>query len=239
MSDGQLRLVAVEDATSIFDAARSFETQEEGVVLYTRRQKTPVGGLKPVEKGGIWFAAIIYPKQSVTTTPLLTLTTALSVVKGIARTTGLQPLMRWPSEVTLQGEVVAAASVELESVNDLMVRAFAGAGIHCGTASPSETYPSISHAYGYEVDEISLLKNVLEEFRELYETYKAGWRVELVDEVRDVLEYLRTPVAVTLPHGTQLIGVFEDLDELGRMSLRVDQERIMLAPAEVESITPL
>jgi hypothetical protein len=44
-------------------------------------------------------------------------------------------------------------------------------------------------------------------------------------------------VSVVLSHGTQLIGVLEDLDELGRISLRVDQERIMLAPADVEAIT--
>lgn len=239
MNPGQGRLYAVEETSSVFDEARGLGTPDEGFVVYTTRQRTAVGRLLPVSSGGLWFTVVTYPKQSATTSPLLTLTTALSVVKGIARTTGVQPLLRWPNEITIQGEMVAAVSVEMEVVNDVIVRALAGAGIYC-TTEQSElpaNNTSVSSVYGSAVSPETLLKNILEEFYERYESYKAGWRVELVDEVRDVMEYFRTPVSVVLSHGTQLIGVLEDLDELGRISLRVDQERIMLAPADVEAIT--
>jgi|GEM_PF-1241614 len=239
VTTGQAGLLAVEETSSVFDVARGMGTPDEGSAVYTKRQRTAVGRLQPVSSGGLWFTVITYPKQSATTSPLLTLTTALSVVRGIAKTTGIQPLLRWPNEITVQGDLVAAVSVEMEVVNDVIVRALAGAGVYC-TTNQSELSPnntSLSAVYGSDIVPEKLLENILAEFYEKYEAYKAGWRIELVEEVRDVMEYFRSPVSVTLSHGTQLIGVIDDLDELGRVSLRVDQERILLAPADVEKIT--
>ncbi|MEM4717079.1 MAG: hypothetical protein QW777_07275, partial [Candidatus Caldarchaeum sp.] len=96
---------------------------------------------------------------------------------------------------------------------------------------------SISAEVGGEVDEKQLLQNILSEFAREYDLYKAGWRVELIERIRDVMEFIKTTVSVTLSNGTQLIGYVEDLDDLGRISLKVDQERIFLAPADVESIS--
>jgi BirA family biotin operon repressor/biotin-[acetyl-CoA-carboxylase] ligase len=226
----------VSEAVSIFDEVRNVGAVDEGFTVFTCSNKAAVGRLKPVKEGGLWFAVLVYPRQSATTSPLLILTTALSVVEGVAKTTGLQPLLRWPNEVSLHGSVVAAASVEMEVVNDTIARAFAGAGIYVNS-KPTEHETSIAEQAGGEIDHMLLLENILQSFTRNYHLYKEGWRVELLDRIRDMLEYVRTVVSVNLSQGTQLIGFLEGLDELGRLILRVDQERIPLAPADVESVT--
>ncbi|MEM1937568.1 MAG: hypothetical protein QXX49_06705 [Candidatus Caldarchaeum sp.] len=243
MKAEQSRVFEVAETASTFDEARSLGTVDEGATVYTRSQRTGVGRLKPVKTGGLWFTSVVYPRLSATTTPLLILTTALSVVEGIARTTGLQPLLRWPFEISLAGLRVASVSVEIDAFNDLIVRAYAGGGVYCNV-KPEESESgglgdstSISAEVGGEVDEKQLLQNILSEFAREYDLYKAGWRVELIDRIRDVMEFIKTTVSVTLSNGTQLIGYVEDLDELGRISLKVDHERIFLAPAEVESVS--
>lgn len=236
MSSVSANVREVAEAVSIFDEARTVGALDEGFTVFTRSVKSSVGRLKPVKSGGLWFAVLVYPRQSATTSPLLILTTALSVVEGVAKTTGLQPLLRWPNEVSLHGSVVGAASVEMEVVNDAIARAFAGAGIYVN-AKPGEQDTSIAEQAGGEIDDTLLLENILQSFTKNYQLYKEGWRVELLDKIRDMMEYVRTVVSVNLSQGTQLIGFLEGLDELGRLILRVDQERIPLAPADVESIT--
>ncbi|MCS7110280.1 MAG: hypothetical protein NZ956_02265 [Candidatus Caldarchaeum sp.] len=235
-------LKEVGEAVSIFDEARALGALDEGFTVFTRNHRAAVGRLKPVKSGGLWFVVIVYPRQSATTSPLLILTTGLSVVEGIAKTTGLQPLLRWPGEISLHGNVVASVSVEMEVVNDVVARAFAGSGIYVnvGREEFGETGhggSSLALETGDPVDESVLLENIIQSFAKNYQLYKEGWRAELLDRIRDVLEYVRTVVSVNLSHGTQLIGFLEGFDELGRMVLRVEQERIPLAPADVESIS--
>ncbi len=233
------RIIEIQETTSTFDEARNLGAIDEGVTVFTRSQKTAIGRLQPVRSGGLWFTSIVYPRRSATTSPLLILTTALSVVEGVTRTTGLQPLLRWPNEVSLHGYRIASVSVEIDTVNDLIIRAYAGGGIYCNTKPEEvpEGFTSIAAELGAEVDEVQLLENILEDFKKEYELYKAGWQLELIDRIKDVMEFMKTTVSVTLSNGTQLIGFFEGLDELGRISFRVDQERVLLAPADVENIT--
>lgn len=229
------------EVVSVFDEAKSLGAVDEGFTVFTKSQRASVGRLRPIKSGGLWFAVTIYPRQSATTSTLLILTTGLSVVEGIAKTTGLQALLRWPSEISLHGNLVASVSVEMEVVNDVIARAFAGSGIYVN-AEPGEPVisslngSSLTAEVGDRVDELFLLENILQSFAKNYQLYKEGWRAELLDRIRDVLEYVRTVVSVNLSHGTQLIGFLEGLDELGRIILRVEQERISLAPADVESI---
>lgn len=236
-------LKEVSEAFSVFDEARAVGAMDEGFTVYTRSQRASVARLKPVKSGGLWFSVIIYPRQSATTSPLLILTTSLSVVEGIAKTTGLQPLLRWPNEISIHGNVVSSVSVEMEVVNDVIARGFAGSCIYVNTgveefrAENEGGRSSLLIETGGTVDELVLLENILASFEKNYQLYKEGWRTELLDKIRDVLEYVRTVVSVNLSHGTQLIGFLEELDDLGRMVLRVEQERIPLAPADVESIS--
>ncbi|MEM0441401.1 MAG: hypothetical protein QXF45_08145 [Candidatus Caldarchaeum sp.] len=236
-------LKEVPEAFSVFDEARAVGAVDEGFTVYSRSQRAAVARLKPVKSGGLWFSVIIYPRQSATTSPLLMLTTSLSVIEGIAKTTGLQPLLRWPNEISIHGNVVSSVAVEMEVVNDVITQGFAGSGIYVNTgpeefrAEKEEGLSSLLVETGGTVNELVLLENILNAFENNYRLYKEGWRTELLDKIRDVLEYVRTVVSINLAHGTQLIGFLEGLDDLGRMVLRVEQERIPLAPADVESIS--
>jgi biotin-(acetyl-CoA carboxylase) ligase len=98
---------------------------------------------------------------------------------------------------------------------------------------------TIRHELGSEVSLQLLLSNILVELRNLYESFKAGWRLEILRDVKEAMELMGEPVSISLSQGTQLIAVLEDLDELGRIAVRLEQDRIFLSPGDIERITPL
>jgi len=243
-----VRIVELGDIGSTMDEARNLGAVDEGTVVVARSQTAGVGRLGRrwySPNGGLWFTMILYPRQSATTSPLLTLVAALGVCRGISITTGLQPTLRWPNDVYLHGRKVAGILSEMDVVGDTVTRALVGVGVNVNfsldelPAEVRDEATTLLHEIGSEVNLEQLLTNILTEFGKLYESFKAGWRVEILKEVKDLMQMMGGPVNVYLAHGTQLLGILEDLDELGRIVLRVDQDRIFLSPGDIERITPL
>lgn len=243
-----IRIVELGDVGSTMAEARNLGAVDEGTVLVARSQTAGVGRLgrrwySPT--GGLWFTMIIYPRQSATTSPLLTLMAALAVSRGIALTTGLQPTIRWPNDVYLRGRKVAGILAEMDVVGDIATRALVGVGVNVNF-NIEELPPDVRgeattlmHELGSEVSLELLLANILSEFGKLYDSFKAGRRVEIMKDVKHAMQMLGETVNVTLSHGTRLKGVMEDLDELGRVVLKLDQGRMFLSPGDIERIATL
>lgn len=239
------RIVEVGDVGSTMDEAKKLRATEEGTVVVARSQTDGVGRLgrkwhSPV--GGLWFTIIIYPRQSATTSPLLTLMAALAVCKGITRTIGLQPTIRWPNDVCLHGKKVAGILVEMDVVGDTVSRALVGVGVNANfnleqlPPDVRDEATTLTHEMGSEVKLELLLANILDEFAELYYFFKTGRKGEIMKDVKNVMQMLGEKVKVSLSDGIQLMGVMENLDELGRVVLRLDQDRIFLSPGDIERI---
>ncbi len=240
------KVMVLDSVDSTLDEARRMGLNEEGAVIVARKQSNARGRLgrtwhSPV--GGLWFTVVVMPKQSATTSPLLSLATSLAVARGITAATGLPASIRWPNDVYVHGGKVAGILTELEVVGDVITRALVGVGVNANfelDALPEEIRSettTLLRELGHGVSLDELLAKILQEFNSIYETYKTGWHDELLREVKENMELLGSPVVVTLANGT-LIGVLEDIDELGRIILRLDQDRIQLSPGDVERIAP-
>ncbi|MDJ0270171.1 MAG: biotin--[acetyl-CoA-carboxylase] ligase [Aigarchaeota archaeon] len=240
------RVMVLDSVDSTMDEARRMGLNEEGAVIVARKQSNARGRLgrtwhSPV--GGLWFTIVVIPKQSATTSPLLSLAASLAVARGITAATGLPAAIRWPNDVYIHGGKVAGVLTELEVVGDVITRAFVGVGVNANfelDELPEEIRSkttTILRELGRGVSLDELLAKILKEFNSIYETYKTGWHDEILREVKENMELLGSPVVVTLTNGT-LIGVLEDIDELGRIILRLDQDRIQLSPGDVERIAP-
>ncbi len=243
-----VRIVKLGDIGSTMDEARNLGDVDEGTVVVASSQSAGVGRLGRrwySPNGGLWFTVILYPRQSATTSTLLTLVAALAVCRGIAKTTGLQPTIRWPNDVYLQDRKVAGILAEMDVVGDTVTRSLVGVGVNANfnldmlPPDMKDKATTLLHEIGSEVDLEQLLANILTEFGKLYESFRAGWRAEILRDVKDSMQMIGSPVNVQLSHGTQLVGIFEDLDELGRLILRLDQDRILLSLGDIERITPL
>jgi len=248
LSTGQIgsKVIVLDVVDSTLEEAKRLGDTEEGTVVVAREQSSGKGRFgrrwfSPL--GGLWFTVILYPRQSATSSPLLSLTASLAVSKGITKTTGLSAAIRWPNDVYVHGGKVAGVLTEMEIVGDTITRAFVGIGVNANfnveelPEEAREMATTLMRELGSKVDVEKLLTDILSEFERLYEVYKTGWRDELLKEIRDSMELLGAPVIVALPNGT-LIGILENVDELGRIVLRLDQDRIQLSPGDIERISP-
>lgn len=244
----EIRVVELGDVGSTMDEARNLGAVDEMTVVVARSQAAGVGRFGRrwySPPGGLWFTVITYPRQSATASPLLTLSTSLAVCRGISKTTGLQPSIRWPNDIYLNGRKVGGVLAEMDVVGDTITRALLGVGVNANfevDELPEQVRAeatTLRHELGSEISLQQLLSNILAELRDLYESFKAGWRLEILRDIKEGMEMMGEPVSIHLSQGTQLIAVLEDLDELGRIAVRLEQDRIFLSPGDIERITPL
>jgi len=232
---------------STLEEARKMDNAEEWTIILAREQRNLVSRLgRPwySPKGGLWFTIITYPNISATTSPILTLTAALAVVKGIRRTTALPAAIRWPNDVYVHGGKVSSILTELNVVGDIITRALVGMGINANfdiDALPPDTKgiaTTLKREVGEEIDLERLFSNTIEELQRGYEYYKTGWHYYLINEIKTHMEFIGAPVEIVMENES-LIGIFEDLDEIGRMILKIDRDLIKVAPGDVRKVNPL
>ena len=242
-----VNVVVLNRVRSTLEEARSIGNAVEGTVVLAREQTDFRGraGKKwysPV--GGLWFTIVTNPNISSTTSPMLTLSTALAVARGISKTTGLHTTLRWPNDIYVHGGKVASVMTEMKVENDVITRAFISVCINANfdvDSLPEEvraTATTLKRERQEEIDLEELFSNVIEEFQRLYEYYKTGWLDYLASEVKSTMELLGAPVNVSI-HGETLIGILADIDHLGRIVLKLDMDTIYIPPGDVNSLTPL
>ena len=231
--------------STVDEAKRLGDAPELTIVLAReeRRRRRRGGGEASSPKGGLWFTMVTYPNISSTISPLLTLGGALAVAKGIRKTTGLMSMLRWPCEVYVHGGRVAYILTEALVVDDIVKKAFVSVGINANLDRETldeeerEISTTLTRELGKEVKLEELLSSTVEEFTTIYEYLKTGWREPLLREIIEYMELRGSPVVVELGY-ENLMGIMEGIDDIGRMLLRVDRDRILLSPGDVKSIYP-
>ncbi len=151
--------------------------------------------------------------------PWLPLLAGLAVVDGVRRVTGLDPSLKWPNDVLVDG--LKTAGILVERV-DRPAGAVAVVGIGLNVSSlraelPVGSATSLELAGAGPVDRSVLLRTVLASFSTLYD----AWVVDAGRGLRP--SYLRAcstigrQVRVDLPAGAPLQGRAVDVDDDGRL----------------------
>ena len=76
------------------------------------------------------MSLILRPDIPVGKTPQLTLLAAVAVVQGIQELTGLQPQIKWPNDILLNGKKVTGILTELQAEADKVHSVIVGIGIN-------------------------------------------------------------------------------------------------------------
>ncbi len=153
----------------------------EGTTVVARSQTSGEGRLgrawvSPV--GGLYMSFVLRP-GNIQRPELFTLVSAVAVVRGVKKATGLVPAIRWPNDVMVGGRKLAGVVAEAQSVRQELIQVIVGVGVNCN--SP------VSHIDGLKGEatsireelgrheEISVLKHsVLDSFSQFYEVWKGG-----------------------------------------------------------------
>lgn len=218
----------------------------EGVVIFAEAQTRGRGRLgrkwvSPAGKG-LWFSVLLRPDLRPEAATQLTVAAANALARAVRQFAGLDPEIKWPNDILLQGRKIAGIltelSAELDHINHLVLGI--GVDVHFTEADwPEDLRPvasSIRMATGRSVRRADLAAAILRELDIEYARIAQHQFVQVANEWAAQCSTLGQTISVRI--GSRLIhGRAEALDDTGALLLRTTHghlERIMGGDITVE-----
>lgn len=140
--------------------------------------------------GGLWMTIILRPDVEANKAPQLTLVTGVVVALTLAQEYGLDVGIKWPNDILIGDKKVCGILTEVKTENEKVDYVLVGIGIDLNVdigAFPWEmqgSTTSLKAQLGREIDEVELIKRLLEIFETQYNQFQD-------DNFRDVLNQWR------------------------------------------------
>ena len=230
------RLVFFQEVSSTMDeASRLAESgTEEGTVVVAESQTSGRGrqGRNWVSRQGNIYLSIVFRPTSALL-PMLSILAGVAVVRAIRKTTGLDPRIKWPNDVLIDGKKVSGILVESVVEGQIPAYAILGIGINVNldTQSLEEidvAATAISAAAGHDIPRENILGQLLQDIDSLY--IQATQGASPLAEWKSLLETLGQRVRAYWGQDSYT-GVAEDIDELGNLQLRLDDGQLVTVTA--------
>lgn len=199
---------------------------EEGTVVVSDGQthgKGRLGRRWASPKGkGIYLSIILRPSLPPQGIAKLTLLASLSVARAVRSLTSLEPRIRWPNDILVNGKKLSGVLTEMSAEQDRLKFVIVGIGINVNSSHellPPEA-TSIRLETGEKCPRVPLTQKIFEEFDRIYRDFKGGETAPWMEECRKSSSILGSYVRVEAP--TPKEGYALDLDEEGALVLRLD-----------------
>jgi len=234
------RVVFLPRAPSTMDLARSLalEGAPEGTLVVAEEQTAGRGrfGRPWVSPPGVnlYFTVVFYPTPYAF--PRIGMAGALAVRRGVEAVTGLQPLIKWPNDLLLDGKKFCGVLVEGALEGDRPRYALLGVGVNVNLdlkAHPEleGQATSLRACLGRPVPRLDLLSAVLTALEGYYERLRRG--ESLREEWASALETLGRWVRVRWGEQVEE-GLAVDTTEEGALVLqRADGSTLTVTAGEV------
>lgn len=202
---------------------------EEGLVVFAEKQNRGRGRMGRTWASpaglGLWFSVVLRPRLPLQSATQLTIAAATATRRAIHRVTGLEPDIKWPNDLLLDGRKTAGILTEMGAELDKIKYLIIGIGVNVNLAStdfPPELRriaTSLRQELGRPIPRPELAAQLLRELDEDYARVTAG-QFEAVAE--EWSRHCRTlGQRVTIIHGERRIeGRAEALDHDGALLLR-------------------
>jgi len=194
------------------------ETQTDGKGRKDRDWVSPAGC-------GIYATLVLRPTLAPEDTPLLTLMTAIAAAESIIETTNLNPVIKWPNDILVNGKKIAGILTELSSDMDRVEYVLIGIGINVNT--PRKQLPkrpifpasSLAGESGKKYSRQKLLAKFLEIFETEYKNLIKGNRQQLLDHWKSLSDIIGRQVTIKRINDAPS-GVITDIDSDGALQLK-------------------
>ena len=234
------RVIYFSEVTSTMDVANqeALGGSEEGVVVLAEEQTAGRGRFRRnwISAAGknLSFSVVLYPNSWASARIAIAATVA--VVRAIRQITGLEPSVKWPNDVLLDGKKVAGILVETTFQSNAVRHAILGIGINVNldpSAKLDQGYAAtcLASELGKWVSRHDILEVVLEELGMVYAELK-GWAYTW-EEWQAAMETLGRSVRVRW--GDQLEqGIAQRVDSVGNLVVqRADGSMVTLSAGDV------
>jgi BirA family biotin operon repressor/biotin-[acetyl-CoA-carboxylase] ligase len=207
----------------------------EGAVVFAESQTRGRGRLgrkwiSPARKG-LWFSILLRPNLRPQETTQLTVASATALRRAIVSETRLQPEIKWPNDILINGKKVAGILTEMSAELDRVRHVIPGIGVDVNQDT-SEFPPelrkiatSLKIEAGESFSRPALAVAILQELDEEYTRICAGKFSEISDEWEEHCGTIGKDVTVRI--GDRVIqGRAESLDDEGALVLRTEHGRL-------------
>lgn len=153
----------------------------EGTLVVAEEQTTGRGRLSrswhSPKYTGVWMSLLLRPKIPLYEAPQLTLLAAVAAAQAIERVTTLQPEIKWPNDLLLNGKKITGILTELQAESDQIHSVIIGMGINANLTAidfPQELEDIATSLFiesGQLVSRAKLIAEVLLCFETLYDRY--------------------------------------------------------------------
>lgn len=212
---------------------------KEGVVVFAESQTKGRGRLgrqwvSPARKG-LWFSVLLRPDLRPQETTQLTVAAATALWRAIHEQTGLQPEIKWPNDILIQGRKTAGILTELSAELDHVKYVILGLGLDVNmtaTEFPADlrkSATSLRIESGKPVLRAELATAILRELDRDYARVCAGRFAAVADEWEEHCTTLGRSVSIHVGD-RRIRGHAESLDEDGALLVRTEHghlERII------------
>jgi len=169
------------DSTQKIAHYLSNEGVPEGTVVIAEEQRSGKGRMNrswhSPKYSGIWMSLILRPNIPLTKAPQLTLLTAVAIVQAIEEVTDLEPVIKWPNDILLNGKKITGILTELQAEADKIHSVIIGVGINVNQEKqdfPAELHgiaSSLAIENGRPISRAEIIKSIFKHFEKLYLLY--------------------------------------------------------------------
>jgi BirA family biotin operon repressor/biotin-[acetyl-CoA-carboxylase] ligase len=181
-----------ETADSTNDRAKILGTQgaPEGTLVVAETQTVGRGRLgrtwSSPKGAGIYVSVLLRPALPPGELPQITLSTAVAVVRALARAVQVTPGIKWPNDLILNGKKLGGILTEMETESDQIRYLVVGMGLNINNPDfPPELggrATSLFYEEGRHFSRLAILQAWLEEFETLYQQFLARGFPEILEE---------------------------------------------------------
>jgi BirA family transcriptional regulator, biotin operon repressor / biotin---[acetyl-CoA-carboxylase] ligase len=216
------------DSTNRVAMELGYAGEPEGAVILAEEQTAGHGragrSWHSERAAGIYVTLLLRPKISPVQAPLLTMMAGLSAHAAIQAQTGLQPDVKWPNDLILNGQKVGGLLTEMHAEPTLVRFVIVGIGINMN----QETFPSelnrvatsLRVETGKNQSRLELLVRLLREFETDYNRFLREGSSSVTERFTQVSSYaLGKKVRVT--NGNEIyVGVTAGLRPEGLLQVQ-------------------
>ena len=232
---GKRLLYFQEIASTMDEAVRQVQAgTEEGTVVVAERQTAGRG-----RQGRSWVSgkcnlhmSVVF-RPTIETLPFLSILAGIATIRTIRKTTGLDPRIKWPNDVMLDGKKAGGILVESVVEGNRVVHAILGLGINIDldlneSDDIADLATDLNTATGRSVPREEVFRQLLHDLDSLYLQVIQG--ESPVPEWSTLVDTLGQRVIARWGEDSY-IGLAEGIDELGNLQLRQDDGRLVTLTA--------
>lgn len=220
---------------------------DEGTIVVAETQsggRGRVGRPWSSPRGGIYFSVILRPDIKPGETLRLPLVAGVAVAQAIKRETTLDPRLKWPNDILIDGKKVGGILTEMSAETDRLDWVIIGIGLNVNTPRGSfphdveEVATSLFETGGKEIPRVRLLQDILTEFESLYGNLSRDGFEPLRRRWKAMSNTIGANVIVIMPTG-QVKGLATDIDSDGALILdkgNGDIERIVAGSIKLREL---